>query len=220
MAGINKVDLIHPALIFAVRHGETEWNLAGRQQGHQDSPLTDRGKQQARALANGLAGRGIEIIYTSDLGRAFKTAEIIGEKLELAVQADPRLRERHLGSLQGLTMEDFQCRYPQEWAPFNSYDPDYCFPGGESARQRYDRTGACVGQIAGRHAGQTVLIVGHGGTLNSLFCRATGIPLSQPRCFSLFNAAINSFSVSGNTWRLDTWGETGHLREMETLDDN
>jgi 2,3-bisphosphoglycerate-dependent phosphoglycerate mutase len=209
-----------PALIFVVRHGETEWNLIGKQQGHDDSPLTERGIQQANALAEGLVGRGIEFVYSSDLGRAMKTAEIIGSKLELPVHTDKRLRERHLGSLQGFTKDEFQCRYPDEWTKFYSGDPDYCFPEGESARQRYKRTVCCIEDIANLHLEQTILIVAHGGVLNGLFYRAIGIPLSEPRRFSLFNAAINSFSVCGDSWQLDTWGEIAHLKGIETLDDN
>jgi len=86
-------------LIYIVRHGETEWNLMGKQQGHMDSPLTDRGTQQANALANGLINRGIEFIYSSDLGRAMETAKIINTSLDLSIQTDKRLRERHLGTL-------------------------------------------------------------------------------------------------------------------------
>jgi len=207
-------------VVFAVRHGETEWNLIGKHQGHMDSPLTERGTQQAHALAEGLVGRGIEFIYSSDLGRALKTGEIIGAKLGLSVQTDEHLRERHLGSLQGLTKEEFRHRYSNEWAKFDSGDPEYRFPGAESARQRYERTVGCVQALVELHIGQTVLIVAHGGVLNDLFYRAIGMPLSEPRRFSLFNAAINRFSVCQGSWRLDSWGETSHLRGMETLDDN
>lgn len=81
-----------PTTLFAVRHGETEWNRLGKQQGHLDTPLTDLGLRQARALAEGLAGQGIEAIYSSDLGRAMQTAQTIGERLGLAVVADVGLR--------------------------------------------------------------------------------------------------------------------------------
>lgn len=206
--------------LFAVRHGETEWNLSGKQQGHLDSALTERGVRQAHALAEGLAGRGGEFVYSSDLGRALRTAEIIAVRLGLPVETDERLRERHLGSLQGLTKEEFRRRRPDEWAGFDSGDPDYCFPGGESARQRYERTVGCVEELARRHRGRTVLVVAHGGVLNGLFYRAVGLPLSEPRRFSLFNAAINRFMIAGGDWRLDTWGDVAHLGAMSTLDDN
>jgi len=201
-----------------VRHGETEWNLTGTQQGHLDSPLTEWGVRQAEALAKGLAGRGIEFIYSSDLGRALRTAEIIGVRLGLRVQTDERLRERHLGALQGITKEEFRRRYPEECARFDSHDPDHCLPGGESARERYERSIACAEDLAGRHSGSTVLLVTHGGILSSFFYKSVGIPLRMPRGFSLFNAAINRFSISGSTWRLDTWGDLSHLGGMSVLD--
>ncbi|NQU45209.1 histidine phosphatase family protein [bacterium] len=206
--------------IYAVRHGETEWNLIGKQQGQLDISLTERGVQQARALAEGMIGRGVERIFSSDLGRASSTADIISARLGLSVETDAGLRERHLGSLQGMTKEAWRKQYPDEWTAFDSGDPDYRFPGGESARERYERTVGCVERIVARNPGRTILIVTHGGVLNGLFYRAIGIPLSELRRFSLFNAAINQFTVSDNTWGLDTWGEMSHLKGLETLDDN
>ena len=208
------------ATVFAVRHGETEWNVAGKQQGHLDSPLTDRGIQQTEALANGLTDRGIEVIYASDLGRAMQTAARIATQLNLPVNADPGLRERHLGSMQGLTKTEFQQQQPDAWAAFNSGDPDCPLPGGESVRQRFDRVVSRTQALAQRHIGQTILIVAHGGVLDSLLYKALHIPLSQPRRFSLFNGAINRFTIMGDDWQLDTWGDLGHLRGIETLDDN
>ena len=126
---------------------------------------------------------------------------------------DERLRERHLGSMQGLTKAGFHERFPEEWAAFASGDPDYVLPGGESARQRHARCVAACVDLAARHAGETVLVVTHGGGLNSLFRHALGLALEAPRRFSLFNAAINALSVSGGVWRLETWGGTIHLRK-------
>ena len=206
--------------VYAVRHGETEWNSMGKQQGHMDSPLTALGTKQAYALAIGLMNRGIELIISSDLGRASKTAEIIAAKLKLSVTTNELLRERHLGSLQGLTIDEWHKKYPNEWSVYKSGDPDYCFPNGESARQRYERAIKCVEALAEQYKGNVILIVTHGGILSGMFYRAIGLPLSAPRRFSLFNASINSFSISRNFWKLCTWGETHHLQGMETLDDN
>ena len=202
---------IQPATLFAVRHGETEWNLIGRHQGHMDSPLTGKGIQQARALAEALVGRGIEFIYSSDLARASKTAGLIGSRLNLPINTDQRLRERHLGTLQGLTKKEFRHRYCEEWTGFASGDPHYCLPGGESAQQHYIRAVACIQELAERHKGRTILAVTHGGVLNWLFYRSIGIPISMPRRCSIFNAAINCFTINGRSWRIDTWGETSHL---------
>jgi 2,3-bisphosphoglycerate-dependent phosphoglycerate mutase len=188
--------------------------------GHFDSPLTESGLRQAHALSDGLDGKGIEVIYSSDLGRAMQTATIIAEKLGLEINIDRRLRERHLGTMQGLTKKEFRQQYPDEWAAFDSGDPDYCFPDGESAQQRYERSVACVQELVKLLPDRKALVVTHGGVLNGLFYMAIGIPLSEPRRFSLFNASINSFSMCGDSWRLDTWGEVGHLKGMSILDDN
>lgn len=206
--------------IFAVRHGETEWNFLGKQQGHLDSPLTDNGIKQAQALAEGLSGKNIDVLYSSDLGRALRTAEIIAEKLSLEIHTDPRLRERHLGIMQTLNKKEFIERFPGEAQQFATGDPDYVLPDGESARQRYERCVKCMDEIVERESGKKILVVVHGGVLISFFHKALRIPLSEPRRFSLFNAAINSFAISDGQWRLDTWGEVAHLQEMRTMDDN
>ncbi len=85
---------------------------------------------------NGLLGKGIEVVYSSDLGRAAQTASIIRTRLDLSVKIDHLLRERHLGSMQGMTKKEFRDRFPEEIAGFDSGDPEYVSPGGEGARTR------------------------------------------------------------------------------------
>ncbi|MEE8399497.1 MAG: histidine phosphatase family protein [Desulfobacterales bacterium] len=216
---MEKISDNDTTILFVVRHGETEWNLVGKQQGHLDSPLTGVGIRQAHALAEGLATKGIEVIYSSDLGRAMQTAEVIAARLQLPVTSDRRLRERHLGLMQGMTMVDFRDRNPDAFARFESGDDAYLLPGGESTRQIYERCVACCIELAAQHPGGKMLVVTHGGALSSLMRYALNVALSEPRHFSLFNAAINCFVVSGETWRLDTWGDISHLREITTLDD-
>ncbi len=208
------------AQFFAVRHGETEWNLTGKIQGHLDSPLTDNGIKQAGLLADALREKNIDVIYSSDLERALQTAEIIAGKLSLEIKTDIRLRERHLGIMQELTKKEFAEKYPGEFALFDTNDPDYILPGGESARQRYTRSIECVEELAEREKGKRVLIVAHGGVLSSFYYKATNTPLTEPREFPLFNGSINSFSISDGEWSLDSWGDTEHLENLETLDDN
>jgi probable phosphoglycerate mutase len=214
------MNISNHTILFAVRHGETEWNFHEKQQGHLDSPLTDLGIKQAEALAVGLAEKNVEILYSSDLGRAMQTAKIIAKKLSLDIHTDIRLRERHPGLMQGLTKVEFAKKFSEEATRYNTGDPDYVLPEGESAHQRYDRGVECAEDLVSRHSGQRILLVAHGGVVSSLFYRALNIPLTEPRRFSLFNASINSFSISDDQWRLDTWGEIGHLKDTKTLDDH
>jgi 2,3-bisphosphoglycerate-dependent phosphoglycerate mutase len=171
-------------------------------------------------MADELVGRSIQAIYSSDLGRARETAAIIAKRLELPVRTDVRLRERNLGVLEGHTMASFAEEHPADAHALQSGDPDYVLPGGESARQRSERNISFVDAISQAHAGRTILIVAHGGVLNSFFRRAVGLRLEVPRQFSLLNAAINTFTVADSKWRLVTWGDVSHLHDIPTLDDN
>jgi probable phosphoglycerate mutase len=208
-----------PTTLVVVRHGETAWNAVGRQQGQLDGTLSERGIEQARVIADALAPERFDALYASDLGRAIETAAIVAERLHLDVIPDPRLRERHLGVMQGLTIAEFAERFPEEHARFASGDPDYVLPEGESARQRYERTVACAEDLAVSHPGEQLLLVAHGGVLNGYFRHAVGLPLETPRAFSLFNASINRFVIEEGRWRLDVWGDVRHLGILGTLDD-
>src|SRR5438477_2725836 len=104
--------------LFAVRHGETEWNLERREIGQLDSHLSPRGILQAQRLAKRLSGINFDALYTSDLGRAVQTAEIIGLECHKSVTVDAGLRERHMGVFQGLTEEEMREKFPLELEKF------------------------------------------------------------------------------------------------------
>jgi broad specificity phosphatase PhoE len=98
-------------LIF-LRHGETTYNRAGRWQGQIDSPLTDKGREQARSAAELLASVTVRDIVCSPLGRALDTAIIVGHRLEMPVRTDVRLQEVGSGVCEGLTHEQIESRWP------------------------------------------------------------------------------------------------------------
>jgi probable phosphoglycerate mutase len=205
--------------LVVVRHGETVSNLSGKQQGWLDSELSELGRSQAEAIADALVGERFDALYSSDLGRAMQTAGIIAARLSLDIIPDARLRERRLGIIQGMTMAEFEQSWPKESALFRGGDPDYAIPDGESVRQRHRRCVACAAEIAARHAGKAVLIVAHGGILDSFFRHALGLDLGAPRSFSLYNASINTFIVADGQWRRSRWGDTHHLKHLGTQDD-
>lgn len=199
--------------IIALRHGETLWNSVGKQQGHFDSELTETGIQQARVTARTLKNFPIDHFYSSDLGRAVQTSTIISETINLKFITDPRLRERHLGIMQGLTIREFEDTYPNEASQFNQLEPDYKIPGGESIRDWFDRSIFCIESLALKHSGSTILVVTHGGILSGLFHKAINLPISQKRTFSIFNLGLNIFTISeDNQWFLETWGDISHLK--------
>src|SRR4029079_3482461 len=98
--------------ILLARHGETDWNVERRVQGHSDTPLNDTGRGQARALAEELAGEPIDAVYSSDLVRAHETARLVAEQRGLDVTAIRDLREKHFGTWEGLTDVEIHDRFP------------------------------------------------------------------------------------------------------------
>jgi len=145
--------------LFAVRHGETEWNLDGREIGHLDSPLTARGLLQAGALARRLSNLRVDAVYSSDLGRALRTAEIIAAACGVALHVDQGLRERNMGIFQGLTLKEMRDSYPQERAAYEQMGFEYVIPEGESARQRLERSVRVLTEIAEQHAAERIVAV-------------------------------------------------------------
>jgi probable phosphoglycerate mutase len=202
--------------LLLVRHGETVWNVERRLQGHLDSELAASGRAQAAALAERLKHFRPTAIYCSDLGRAFETAKVIAAACGQSVTTDVRLRERALGVLEGLTQPEAEALEPQAWLGFTQGGPDFVIHGGESARQRFDRSLAALTEIAARHSGACIVVVAHGGTLNTAFRACTGMPLDSPRTFALPNAAVNVVDCVAGRWRLVTWGEVSHLESPDT----
>lgn len=147
--------------LLLVRHGETDWNAEGRLQGHTDTSLNDYGRRQAAALADELAGDGIDVVYSSDLSRARETAEIVAARLGLPVVLEPDLREKNWGSWEGLT-------------PMQRDAVDYV---GESTIEHRERTLRALLAIAERHPGMRVLVVTHGGSMRRVQASVTGIAL-------------------------------------------
>jgi probable phosphoglycerate mutase len=120
--------------LILARHGETEWNIAGRAQGRADSPLTEAGIEQARALGRALAAQGIEHIVSSTLGRARHTANVAAEIIGCAVSLDDRFVERAFGEREGGSVADAMANDPLWGAILLGHDPLITADGSESLR--------------------------------------------------------------------------------------
>lgn len=195
-----------------IRHGETDWNLARRMQGHIDIALNARGQAQARALAKSLIGQSFSAIYASDLARARETARMSAEALGLAVIAEPLLRERHYGDFQGRTYEESHQAFPEAYERFIARDVDADFPGGgESLTVFFARVRSALDGIAARHPGSRVLVVTHGGVLDMAHRLASHLPLDQRRDFAIGNATVNWMRRERDVWRILSWDGRAHL---------
>lgn len=207
-----------PTQFCLVRHGETDWNGERRIQGQIDIDLNASGEAQARALRPRLAQHGFAAIYSSDLLRAWSTAQIAAAGLGLAVAPAPTLRERHFGVLQGATLHEASLRHPEVHRHHLARTPDHDYETGESLVDFAARVMSGLDALAARHAGQKVLAFTHGGVLDVAYRAATGRALDAPRDFPVANAAFNWLERDDHGWRLLAWADCSHLtRALDEL---
>jgi broad specificity phosphatase PhoE len=155
--------------VLLVRHGQSAWNAEQRWQGWADAPLSDLGRQQAKAAAGAIGA--VDAIAASDLGRAMETATIIAGELgvgPVVVEAD--LRERSVGEFSGLTRDEIGARWPEMAEAFATGQRDHPMllqpPGGESPDQVLARALPALRRVAA--LGETVVAVSHGGLIGAL----------------------------------------------------
>lgn len=200
-----------PTRLCLVRHGETDWNVGKRIQGHIDIPLSVTGHAQARAVGNALKDESFAAIYASDLTRARQTAEATARLAHIPVRLHPGFRERHYGIFQGLTHAECEARHPAAFASHRSRDPDFAPEGGESLIDFAARLAGAFDALCRRHAGETVAVFTHGGVLDIAYRLATGRSLAAPRDFAIPNGGINWIEIVDGCWSLLCWAERAHL---------
>lgn len=201
-----------PTQIFAIRHGETEWNSLGRYQGQTDIPLNDKGRQQAQQTAAALAGQRFDVIYSSDLSRAAQTAQALADAQGLPLEMLAALREQHFGIFQGHTAAELAQRWPEAHCRWIRREPEFGPEGGETRVAFNQRCLAEIEALALRHPGQRIAVVCHGGVLDCLYRAAVGPSLDAPRTWLIKNAAVNHFAYSAQQGlALLQWGQSAHL---------
>ena len=206
--------------IIAVRHGETAWNVDTRIQGQLDIGLNERGHWQARRVGLALAGEPVAAVYTSDLLRARHTAEAIGSAAGLPVVPEPGLRERRFGLFEGKTFREVEQGWPEHALHWRRRVPDWTPPeGGESLLVLRERVQATVNRLAALHPGELIVMVAHGGVLDTLYRVATGQAVDSPRTWTLLNGAINRLLWSSGGLTVVGWSDTLHL-DNDAIDEN
>lgn len=169
--------------LLLIRHGQTEYNLAGRMQGQLDTPLSETGRAEAARVAEGLSDWPIGTVVSSDLVRAVDTARAIaaGSSPEpLEVSTDPRLRETDLGEWSGRAHEEVDASFPGARSHWR-LNPLWAPPGGETRLEVSARAAEVVAELMRSGAWDlgAVALVAHGGTISALTCRLLDIPVEH-----------------------------------------
>ncbi len=179
--------------VYFVRHGQSEWNVRRLTQGQTSHPaLTALGCAQAEGAAEAIAadltrlGLSVDRLVTSDLVRALETARIVGERVGLDPQLDARLREQHLGELEGRSYED-------SWAQAELHDwsdPELPLAGGESVGQLRRRLAAVLADLADPASGAATVLVSHGDAIRAAVAHLLGQSLTQAPWIEVSNGSV------------------------------
>src|SRR4051812_17162888 len=173
--------------VWLMRHGEAD-GMKGRCCGCYDAPLSVEGIEQAKGAAEQLAPESISRMYSSNLERAFHTAQIVAEPHGLQVERIDGLAEMNFGDLEGMTYEEAEERFPDVYQSWMTRPIETQFPNGESFHQMRARVLHAFDSIVQRHRNESIGIVAHAGVNRIVLCRALSIPeaemfqLAQPHC--------------------------------------
>lgn len=205
--------------LILVRHGETDWNVERRIQGHTDIPLNETGLTQADAIGERFLGERIDVLISSDLGRAMQTANPIAKACGLPVVRDARLRERRLGVLQGKSIDEARELTPNAYEVFRSRITDAALDGGESLAEFAQRVTETLMDLARVHRNKRIVAVTHGGVVDIAYRLANNTPLDAPRLFPIHNASVNTLRASAAGFELVSWSDISHLADQSAMDE-
>lgn len=201
--------------IVLIRHGQTEWNRVERFRGRADIPLNETGLSQADATGKRVAAEWRPAaVYSSPLSRAVKTAEAVAERTDLTVSTHPGLLDIDYGEWQGLTPEEAQERWPKQIEAWFTSPGEARIPGGETLEDLRRRVMPAVKELADRHAGQTIALVGHTVVNRIILLGALG--LGNERFWRLRQepCALNVLEWDGADFVLVSMNDTCHLRSL------
>ena len=189
--------------VWLVRHGETEWARLGRHTGRTDIPLTDTGREEARALGRRLAGHRFDLVLTSPLSRAAETARLAGFGESAATTDD--LMEWDYGALEGRTTADIRSELP-DWTIWRGPWPD-----GETADEVGARADRVIARIRDSRTNGDVLVFAHGHLLRVLAARWIGLGPASGGLFELATATLSILGWDRESPSIELWNEACHL---------
>jgi broad specificity phosphatase PhoE len=161
-------------MIHLARHGQTAYNAEGRFQGHLAVPLDETGREQARALAETVAGVEVRTLVSSPLARARETANIVAARIGLQPEEDARFSETDCGDWTGRSFAEIRAEDPEGFGRYEVSDPTFRYPGGESFAEQSERVQDGLRDLRARVRALPALVVCHRGVIRLALAVATG----------------------------------------------
>ena len=192
-------------LVF-VRHGQSEGNQRGVAQGWLDSPLTERGRADARAAAERLSSSGASAVYSSDLARARETGEIIAALVGPPLEHRRRLREQGLGEGQGLSWREIRERWG---AGVRAGRGD--IPGEEATADFRERVARDFDLLAERHSEELAICAAHGGSIRMVIGHVLGLPPDVYPRVHIANGSLTVVEMDGGCPVLTSLNDACHI---------
>lgn len=184
--------------LILIRHGETAGNLRPTALGTTDLPLTERGKRQAHSLARIFHLEKPEAIYTSPLCRAKDTAEAIARPHHMLAETMLDLAERNFGVWENLPVDEIRLRFPEDYAAWQQDMADFVIPGGESAKEAFNRNIRLVDDLIKRHIDGRVILVTHLGCIRNILAHLLGMGIEGSWRFQVKTGSVTRLRIDEN----------------------
>lgn len=201
--------------LFLVRHGESEWNVLKKIQGQEDVPLSSNGILQAEKVARRLLKEKIHHIYSSDLKRAYDTAKVIGNNLNINVNKLKELREINFGSWQGLTSKEVQENHRDQHLIWMTNAHKLAVVGAETLLEVQERMIKITRTLIENHPNENILLVSHGSAIKALILGLLDIDLAVYNKMTIGNVSVSIIEFRDFNPVIKVLNDTCHLKEEQ-----
>jgi probable phosphoglycerate mutase len=205
---------------YIVRHGQTNWNILGKTQGHGNSDLTKSGESQARELAEAMVNYPIDYVYSSDLGRAVQTAEIVGEKIGIEVQKTTALREMGFGVWEGLLIEEIKKDHADTYDTWRNEPHLVNIPEGETLHIIQERLDNFIKEINEKYDNKHILLVSHSVTVRVMLLSFLNSGMENIYRIKQDNTALNIVEFRDYGPVIVKMNDTSHIKNNEKINNS
>ena len=205
---------------YIVRHGQTNWNILGKTQGHGNSDLTAKGIEQATELAEGIVNYPIDYIYSSDLGRAVQTAQILGDKLNIKVEETEALREMGFGEWEGLLIDEIKTNYANVYTTWRNEPHLAQIPGGETLHLIKDRVDSFIQSLNEKYDNKHILLVTHSVTVRVMLLAFLNSGMENIYRIKQDNTALNIVEYRDYGPVVIKMNDTSHIKDNQKINNS